>query len=188
VVLKQLKMTQPARNRKEKTNRTVAVLGVILSVLFKILELVSDAIFSFLHRKVQTEKLPPFKNRILLDSATSLAAKIRNQTVSVNIIISVYISSSHNSYFQVTSEEVVQAYIERIKEVNPLINCMVDNRFDEALKEARNVDKLIQSKQKDAATLELETPFLGVPFSTKDTFAVKGSHFHHKVLKRIPNI
>ena len=56
---------------------------------------------------------------------------------------------------------------------------MVDQRFDEALIEARNVDILIQSKQMDAATLLLETPFLGVPFTTKDTFAVKGSHFFH---------
>ena len=95
------------------------ILCVVLSILFKILELVSDAIFSFLHRNVKTEKLPPFKNLILLDSATSLAAKIRNQTVSVNIIISVYKCSSYNSYFQLTSEEVVQAYIDRIKEVNP---------------------------------------------------------------------
>ena len=172
-------MTRPARHRKEKTNRTVAILGVVLSILFKILELVSDAIFSFLHRNVKTEKLPPFKNLILLDSATSLAAKIRNQTVSVNIIISVSKCSSH---FQLTSEEVVQAYIDRIKEVNPLINCMVDQRFDEALKEARNVDKLIQSKQKDAATLELKTPFLGVPFTIKDCFAVKGSYIPYKFL------
>ena len=108
----------------------MAILCVVLSILFKILELVSDAIFSFLHRNVKTEKLPPFKNLILLDSATSLAAKIRNQTVSVNIIISVSKCSSH---FQLTSEEVVQAYIDRIKEVNLLINCMVDQRFDEAL-------------------------------------------------------
>jgi fatty acid amide hydrolase 2 len=57
---------------------------------------------------------------------------------------------------------------------------MVDQRFNEALKEARNIDKLIESKQKDAATLELETPFLGVPFTTKDTFAVKGFNFPHK--------
>ena len=160
----------------------MAILCVVLSILFKILELVSDAIFSFLHRNVKTEKLPPFKNLILLDSATSLAAKIRNQTVSVNIIISVYKCSSYNSYFQLTSEEVVQAYIDRIKEVNLLINCMVDQRFDEALKEARNVDKLIQSKQKDAATLELKTPFLGVPFTIKDCFAVKGSYIPYKFL------
>ena len=157
----------------------MAILCVVLSILFKILELVSDAIFSFLHRNVKTEKLPPFKNLILLDSATSLAAKIRNQTVSVNIIISV---SKCSSYFQLTSEEVVQAYIDRIKEVNLLINCMVDQRFDEALKEARNVDKLIQSKQKDAATLELKTPFLGVPFTIKDCFAVKGSYIPYKFL------
>ena len=52
---------------------------------------------------------------------------------------------------------------------------MVDNRFEAALEEARNADRLIQSKVKDLATLERETPFLGVPFTAKDCFAVKGS-------------
>ncbi len=52
---------------------------------------------------------------------------------------------------------------------------MVDNRFEAALEEARNADCLIQSKVKDLATLERETPFLGVPFTAKDCFAVKGN-------------
>lgn len=51
---------------------------------------------------------------------------------------------------------------------------MVDNCFELALDEARKVDKLIQSGTKDAATLEKELPFLGVPFTIKDCFSVKG--------------
>ena len=78
------------------------------------------------------------------------------------------------SLFQVTSEEVIKTFIARIKEVNPIINCVVDNCFELALDEARKVDKLIQSGTKDAATLEIELPFLGVPFTIKDTFPVKG--------------
>ena len=34
---------------------------------------------------------------------------------------------------QVTSLEVVQAYIDRIKKVNPLVNCVVEDCFDEAI-------------------------------------------------------
>lgn len=52
---------------------------------------------------------------------------------------------------------------------------MVDNRFEAALEEAKNADRLIQSGVKDLSTLERETPFLGVPFTAKDCFAVKGS-------------
>lgn len=73
-----------------------------------------------------------------------------------------------------SSEEVVKAFIKRIKAVNPIINCVVDNRFELALEEAKSVDKLIQSGEKSQETLEQETPFLGVPFTIKDCFAVKG--------------
>lgn len=58
--------------------------------------------------------------------------------------------------------------------MNPIINCVVDSRFEQALEEARNVDKLIKSGAKDEAQMELETPFLGVPFSIKDCFSVTG--------------
>ncbi len=42
-----------------------------------------------------------------------------------------------------TSREVVSAFVERLQEVNDIINCVVDSRFREALEEARNVDALI---------------------------------------------
>jgi fatty acid amide hydrolase 2 len=42
------------------------------------------------------------------------------------------------------------------------------------LEEAQKADKLIQSGEKDEETLELETPFLGVPFTIKDCFSVAG--------------
>lgn len=75
------------------------------------------------------------------------------------------------------SEEIVKLFIGRIKAVNPIINCVVDNRFELALEEARKVDQLIQSDQKDEETLELETPFLGVPFTIKDCFSVTGNFY-----------
>lgn len=46
--------------------------------------------------------------------------------------------------FQLTSEEVVKSFIARIKEINPILNCMVDERFEEALKDAKAIDKLIE--------------------------------------------
>lgn len=100
------------------------------------------------------EKVPPIDNLLLLDSATTIAHKIRNR--------------------KITSVEVVQSFINRIKEVNPILNCVVDNRFDEALKDAKRVDELIASGQKTKEELLKDTPFLGVPFTTKDCIAVKG--------------
>ena len=79
-----------------------------------------------------------------------------------------------------TSEEVVKVFIARIKMVNPIINCVVDNCFELALEEAKKVDLLVKSGEKDEETLELETPFLGVPFTIKDCFSVTGAFFRNQ--------
>lgn len=68
---------------------------------------------------------------------------------------------------------MVESCIERIREINPLLNCFVANRFDESRKEAALADELIRSG-KSEETLAKEKPFLGVPFTTKDCIAVKG--------------
>lgn len=38
------------------------------------------------------------------------------------------------------------------------------------------MDQLLQSGQKDEESLEIETPFLGVPFTIKDCFSVAGTN------------
>lgn len=57
--------------------------------------------------------------------------------------------------------------------MNPLLNCVVDERFDNALKEAAEVDDLIASGKFPPEEIEEKWPFLGVPISTKDCIAVK---------------
>lgn len=47
-------------------------------------------------------------------------------------------------FFQLTSEEVVKSFIARIKEINPILNCMVDQRFEAALQDAKAADELIR--------------------------------------------
>lgn len=69
---------------------------------------------------------------------------------------------------------MLKTFIERIKTVNPLLNCVVDERYDDALKEAADVDKLIESNEYTADQLKELKPFLGVPVSTKDCIAVAG--------------
>lgn len=68
----------------------------------------------------------------------------------------------------------METFIDRIREVNPLLNCVVDDQFDEALKEAAAADALIASGERTTDELERDLPFLGVPISTKDCLAVKG--------------
>ena len=53
----------------------------------------------------------------------------------------------------VSSEKLVQACIDRITEVNALINAVVDTRFEAALEEARSCDRW--RKTRASSQLEL---------------------------------
>lgn len=116
--------------------------------------------------------LPPISNGspILVESATSLANKIINREPGFSAVLA------------------VKAYAERIKQVNGIINGVVDTRFDEALEEAELVDQKIRKvaeESKDALRrLAAEKPFLGVPFTTKDCFAVTGLSYTAGLLAR----
>lgn len=66
------------------------------------------------------------------------------------------------------------AYIKRIKQVNPLLNSVVDERYKDALSEATAVDKLIASNKHTVDALRETKPFLGVPITCKESLSVKG--------------
>ncbi|WP_437603522.1 amidase [Sorangium sp. So ce590] len=89
------------------------------------------------------------RDPLLLLSATRLAALIRARAV--------------------TSAEVVEVHIRHIERVNPTLNAMVANRFDAARAEARAADGLLERGEAAGAP-----PFLGVPCSIKESFAVSG--------------
>lgn len=79
--------------------------------------------------------------------ATELAQKIRNREIS--------------------SLEATEAYIKHIKEINPSINCLVEERFDIARQEALRCDEQLANG----------TPagrLFGVPISMKEAFDVAG--------------
>jgi len=66
---------------------------------------------------------------------------------------------------------VISSYIERIKEIQPILNCIVAERFEEALEEARKCDELLKSQDAPSADLlAKEKPLFGVPFTTKVIF------------------
>lgn len=120
-------------------------------------DLMVDGIFS-LFFNCNNETVPPLdlkKHGILTESALTLAKKIRQK--------------------ELKSEELVRAVIERIKEVNPVINAIAVDRYEAALNEAKEVDTLIAQGLSDEEFNK--KPFLGVPFTTKESQAVKGMPF-----------
>ncbi|KAG0729044.1 Fatty-acid amide hydrolase 2 [Chionoecetes opilio] len=153
-----LRHTSGVTQEVAQTPLTVDRMGwvdLVLRVVRMMLEVASQVIFGIMYHGSTHTPLPPITNLVLLESASALAIKIRTRKLS--------------------SEEVVKSFIARIKEINPILNCVVDDRFEEALQDARNVDDLIRSGTVDGETLSHTKPFLGVPFTTKDCMAVKVS-------------
>jgi amidase len=68
---------------------------------------------------------------------------------------------------QVSSEEVVSAYLARIAAINPALNAVVQLRAEDALADARQADAAL-------ARGEVRGPLHGVPFTVKDTYDVAG--------------
>ena len=100
------------------------------------------------------QSMPPIDDRLLLEPATSIAEKIRTK--------------------QVSAVQVMNTFTRRIKQINPLLNCVVGERYKDALAEAAKVDELIASNKYTVDELRKTKPFLGVPFSTKDSISAKG--------------
>ncbi len=68
---------------------------------------------------------------------------------------------------QVSSEEVVRAFLQRIEQVNPKLNAVVQLRGDAAIAEARAADKMVRAKKAYG-------PLHGVPFTVKDSYDTAG--------------
>jgi len=75
----------------------------------------------------------------------------------------------------VTSLAVVDAFITRIKEVNPLLNAIVADRFEDARKEAAEVDRVLDSDNLPEELSEQNAPYLGVPVTAKEAIFVAGN-------------
>ncbi|GFT54549.1 fatty-acid amide hydrolase 2-B [Nephila pilipes] len=102
----------------------------------------------------KTKILPPIDDEILLMTAIELAEKIRKK--------------------QLSCEEVMRVYVQRSQTVHPYINAVVDERYEDAMDEARAVDIFLTITMKTEEEILKDTPLLGVPFSCKETIGVKG--------------
>ncbi|CAF0988502.1 unnamed protein product [Brachionus calyciflorus] len=126
-----------------------------LKFIDNILKPIITYLFKLYYRKLDyPNPLPKCKSDILLTPGHKLARKIRN--------------------YEITSEQVVRIYIERIKEIQPLVNCVVQERFEEAIKEAIEIDKILSMSIIPEKYSEQNSPLLGVPYSCKECIWVKG--------------
>ncbi|KAL3277972.1 hypothetical protein HHI36_013312 [Cryptolaemus montrouzieri] len=131
----------------------------IVLKLFKVAFIPLTIIRLFYKKKV----CPPITNDILFLPASALAAKIRNREIS--------------------SETVIRSYIERISEVNPILNAVIDERFQDALEEAKQVEEVLNNAT-SIKEIEDQYPLLGVPITIKGSLAVEGLQHSAGVLLR----
>lgn len=83
---------------------------------------------------------------------------------------------------QLSSVKLCELYTERIKQVQPHINVMCQDRFDAALEDAKRIDELLaefrsgkpESEFTEEQLDKLHSPLLGVPISVKESIQVKG--------------
>ncbi|EDW16125.1 fatty-acid amide hydrolase 2 [Drosophila mojavensis] len=132
----------------------------LLDALITLIHIITDRILEFAlgwylgpHKRVATFATVD-QQVILTKSAVELATAIRTG--------------------KLKSYDIVKAYCERINIVNRELNAVVDGPFEtEALEEARAIDERLASGQYSDEEL-LSLPFLGVPFTTKDSTSVAG--------------
>ncbi|KAM4696856.1 fatty-acid amide hydrolase 2-like isoform 1-T1 [Rhinophrynus dorsalis] len=136
------------------------LLVLILKVVSRIL-LVLIRIFSVFSS--DPARPDPPLDPLLLTPATVLAERIRRG--------------------ELKSSALVQSFISRIRQVNPSLNAVVCERFEEALQEARNVDNLVSGTE-DEVMLKVKYPLLGVPFTVKEAFALQGMRQSSGLLSR----
>ncbi|XP_058978558.1 fatty-acid amide hydrolase 2-like [Musca domestica] len=132
----------------------------IVTTLLTIVHIVIDSLLEFIlgwYLGVKKECSPPSEQEkpVVSKSAVELATLIRQR--------------------KLKAYDVVKVYCERIKAVGiSQLNAVVDGPFTaEALKEAEEIDRKLDNGEYTEEEL-LAKPFLGVPFTTKDSTAVGG--------------
>ena len=68
----------------------------------------------------------------------------------------------------------MKAFIRRAKEVNLVVNAIVAERYTDALEEAKEVDRILSQDSIPEEFSKSNKPFLGVPLSVKEAFALQG--------------
>ncbi|KAJ0178610.1 hypothetical protein K1T71_005385 [Dendrolimus kikuchii] len=126
----------------------------LVGVLLRLLNFLLTPLYWL--RARDQRKVPLLRNPLLLKSATELAAAVRNGEIS--------------------SEDLVLLYINRVKEVEPFLNAVVEDRYKAAIDEAKAVDRQMEEAKRSGKFGELikEKPLLGVPFTVKESCSLEG--------------
>src|SRR6218665_203727 len=123
------------------------VLQKVIDFILRKIRVVFDliALLIGLYYPKSTKQLPPITDSLLLEPAHKLATKIRTGKVCQTALLCVFMSLSKfqrnsnvvsfSSFSQLKSETLVRAYIERCRKVQPYINAIVDDNFEEAVRE-----------------------------------------------------
>ncbi|XP_045197777.1 fatty-acid amide hydrolase 2-like [Mercenaria mercenaria] len=129
------------------------ILYYILTVISWIVTPVASAIFSWIYDG-SSKVVPPVEDDVLLQSAVTLARKIRSR--------------------ELRAVDVMEKYISRVTEMHDHLNTVVARRFSEAREEAQALDEELDRKAADEKFSEKNKPLLGVPLSVKEAFCVTG--------------
>uniref|UniRef100_F1KVM0 Fatty-acid amide hydrolase 2 n=1 Tax=Ascaris suum TaxID=6253 RepID=F1KVM0_ASCSU len=116
-----------------------------------------DILFWMINFFAKRNAVPKPTDSLLLISATQAADMIRTR--------------------ELTSEELVEAYISRIEQINGIINAVVEKNYENARCLAREVDAIFDNLQMGSERyneLVASKPLLGVPFTIKDCIEVDG--------------
>lgn len=144
------KMVETEIERKNEVSKYTK-----MSVALTLAKYVGNAYLPLLQRRYRDRKfVPPIEDMLLFMSATDLAEVIRKREIS--------------------SIVVVQTYIERIKEVNPVVNAVIEERFEMALDDARKADEICLENCPEK--IKERFPLLGVPFTVKEAVGVEGTY------------
>lgn len=141
----------------------LCILATVWVFIHDILDKIINFIFAYLYNG-KKKNIPPIDDPILLKSASALAEAIRKR--------------------KLTSVAVVKAFSKRIKEVNGILNAVVDERIEAAIKDAEAVDKMLDTGAVSEKEAEKTKPFLGVPFTTKESTSCKGMNFSMGMVAR----
>ncbi|XP_008187748.1 fatty-acid amide hydrolase 2-A [Acyrthosiphon pisum] len=153
--------------KKSKTSNPCNCLPYVISFIRFIYDFIVSLIFYYVYKNTPSKTLPPVDDLLVLDSCTTIVNKIKNK--------------------EVTCRHVVECFIKRIEKVNPILNAVVDTRFDKALAEADEYDKLIElANTEEKINLIFDgKPLFGIPFTSKESTGAKGMAWTLGLVSRI---
>lgn len=114
--------------------------------------------FKLINYLINSEYVSKPNDQLLLISATQAAELIRNK--------------------EITSTELLNAYLDRIEVIDNVIKAVVVKHFDTARVKAAQIDSYlanIDTNSEEYKNLKYTKPLLGVPFTLKDSISLKGS-------------